>query len=108
MADDNVVQNVNFENIWIDNIEEGQLFNFWVLYNPKYSVSPGGGIQNIKVKNIYYTGYGENPSIIEGYSKERLINNITFENIIINGKQAGILEDANIKVGKYVENLTFR
>ena len=45
---------------------------------------------------------------IEGYSKERLINNITFENIIINGKQAGILEDANIKVGKYVENLTFR
>ena len=108
VADDNVVQNVNFENIWIDNIEEGQLFNFRVLYNPKYSVSPGGGIQNIKVKNIYYTGYGENPSIIEGYSKERLINNITFENIIINGKQAGILEDANIKVGKYVENLTFR
>lgn len=50
VADDNVVQNVNFENIWIDNIEEGQLFNFRVLYNPKYSVSPGGGIQNIKVK----------------------------------------------------------
>lgn len=108
VADDNIVQNVNFENIWIDNIEEGQLFNFRVLYNLKYSVSPGGGIQNVKVKNIYYTGYGENPSIIEGYSKERSIDNITFENIMINGKQAGILEDANIKVGKFVENVTFQ
>ena len=78
------------------------------MYNPKYSVSPGGGIQNVKVKNIYYTGYGENPSIIEGYSKERSIDNITFENIMINGKQAGILEDANIKVGKFVENVTFQ
>ena len=64
--------------------------------------------QVVEVKNIYYTGYGENPSIIEGYSKERSIDNITFENIMINGKQAGILEDANIKVGKFVENVTFQ
>ena len=27
------------ENIWIDNIE-GQLFNFRVLYNPKYGDHP--------------------------------------------------------------------
>ena len=85
-----------------------KLFNFRVLYNPKYSVSPGGGIKNINVKNIYYTGYGENPSVIEGYSENRCIEKITVENIMINGKQIGTLEDANIKVGKFAKNVTLR
>ncbi len=108
VADDNIVQNVKFENIWIENIEEGQLFNFRVLYNPKYSVSQGRGIKNIHVKNVYYTGYEENPSIIEGYSEERRIEEIVFENIVVNGEQAKTLEDANIKIGEFVKAVTLR
>lgn len=108
VADDNIVQNVNFENIWIDDIEEGQLFNFRVLYNPKYSISPGGNIKNINVKNVYYTGYGANPSIIEGYDDERGIEKVMFDNIIINGKRAKTLEDANVKIGKYTKEVKLR
>lgn len=108
VADDNVVRNVSFENIWIDNIEEGQLFNFRVLYNPKYSSSPGGGIKNINIKNVYYTGYGENPSVIEGYSEERRIEKVSFENIVVNGKRAKTLEDAGVKLGKYAKGVTFQ
>jgi len=108
VADGNIVQNSNFENIWNDNIEEGQLFNFRVLFNPKYSVSPGGGIKNIKVKNVYYTGYGENPSIVEGYDNDRQVEGVTFENIVINGKRVKTLDDANIRVGEFVKNLKLK
>ena len=38
VADDNVVQNVNFENIWIDNIEEGQLLilGYYIIQSIAY------------------------------------------------------------------------
>ena len=42
------------------------------------------------------------------FQRIRLLKNKIAAELRINGKQAGILEDANIKVGKYVENLTFR
>ncbi len=108
ISDGNTARNLNFNNIWIDNIEEGQLFNIRVLHNPKYSISPGNNIKNIRIKNVYYTGYGENPSIIEGFDDKRIIEDVIFENIFINGKKAVSFEDANIKVGKHTSGISIK
>lgn len=105
VSDNNLVRNIKFENIRIENIQEGQLFNLRVLYNKKYSKAPGRGIENILFKNIYYTGYGENPSVIEGYNEKCQIENVTFENIFINDKKMKSPEEAGIRIGKFTNHV---
>lgn len=108
VSDHNLVRNLTFENIRVEQFQEGQLFNLRVLYNDKYSNGAGQGIQDVTFRNIFYTGKDENTSIIEGYSEERNIKNILFENIVMNGKRAKTFEEANISVGKYTENIKIR
>ena len=105
VGDKNLVQNVSFENVRVENIQEGQLFNLRVLYNEKYSAAPGRGIRNILFKNISYTGSFENPSIIQGYDEERTIDGVTFENLAINGKRIKSFEEGNIRVGNFTKNI---
>ncbi|KAA6302771.1 MAG: hypothetical protein EZS26_000941 [Candidatus Ordinivivax streblomastigis] len=108
VSDHNLLQNVSFEDVRVEHIQEGQLFNLRVVYNPKYSTGPGRGIKNVTFKNIYYTGSGENPSIIEGYSKKQNIQDVMFENIVINGKKITHLNEGNIQVGKFTEKITLK
>ena len=106
VADKNLARNITFENIRVENILEGQLFNLRVIYNPEWGPGgPGRGIENITFRNIYYTGVDAFPSVIEGYDENRRIKNITFENIVINGKRAKTLKDAGLQTGKYVDNV---
>jgi hypothetical protein len=110
VSDHNLVRNGIFENIRVENITEGQLVNFRVLYNRRYSTGPGRGIQDITFKNVYYdyTGWPENPSIIEGYDEKRGIKDIVFENFVINGKRIKTFEEGNIRIGKFTENITLK
>lgn len=108
VSDQNLVQNVIFENVRIEKIEEGQLLNMRVLFNEKYSFGPGRGIKNVTFKNIYYNDIAENPSIIEGYSEEKNIENITFDNIVIRGKRIKTFEEGNIRVGKFTKNIKLK
>lgn len=108
VSDHNLVQNVTFEDVWVENIQEGQLFNMRVLFNEKYSSGAGRGIKNIIFRNIYYNGYDENPSIIEGYSDANNIENVLFENIVINGKRISSFEEGNIKIGNYTKNIRIK
>ena len=110
VGDHNLVRNLIFENIRIENITEGQLFNLRVFYNEKYNTGPGRGIQNITFRNIYYNynGWRENPSVIAGYSEERSVRDIVFENIVINGRKALNFEEANIQIGNYTNNVSIK
>lgn len=36
---------------------------------------------------LHNTGVGENPSLIQGLDKERTVQNVTFENVVINGER---------------------
>lgn len=71
----------------IENIQEGRLFYVKVRFNEKYDKQPGSGIEGITFRNITYTGIGENPSLIQGLDKERTVQNVTFENVVINGER---------------------
>jgi len=117
-GDNNLIRDLRFENIRIDDIREGQLFNLRVMYNRKYNTSPGKGIENIYFKDISYNGNRANLSIITGYDEARQIKNITFENLRINGK---VISDkmpdkpawyktgdmANILIGEHVDGIKF-
>jgi hypothetical protein len=108
VSDFNMVRNVTFDNVRIENIQEGQLFNLRILYNEKYSSGAGRGIENLTFRNIYYAGCCENPSVIEGFDESRMIRNVSFENIVINGKRMKSFEEAGIKVGKFTDGLTIK
>ncbi len=100
-GDKNIVRNVKFENIRVDNFQEGRLFNLRVLFNPKYNKEPGGRIENIQFRNITYNGIGANPSIIMGYDKEHDVRNVLFENVIINNEKMKNLKDFKMNESAY-------
>ena len=84
-GDTNWVRTVLFEDLRVENIQEGRLFYVKVRFNPKYDKQPGNGIEGITFRNITYTGVGENASLVQGLDKNRCVRNVVFDSIMING-----------------------
>lgn len=117
-GDNNLIRNVRFENIRIEDFRQGQIVNVRIFYNAKYCTAPGRGIEDVLFKDITYTGENAEIGIIAGYNEERKVKHIRFENFRINGKV--IWDDmpekpkwyntgdmARIFVGEHVENIQF-
>jgi hypothetical protein len=85
-GDNNLVRNVRFENIRVEDFRKGQLFNVRVFFNTKYCTSPGRGVENVLFKNIVYKGRHAATSVLDGYDEDRKVKNIVFENLSVNGK----------------------
>jgi polygalacturonase len=85
-GDNNYVKDVLFDNIRIENIHQGSIFQVKVGFNQKYCTAPGKGVENVTFRNIRY--YGESPymSVINGYDDNRKVRNIKFEGLKINGQ----------------------
>lgn len=92
-GDQNIVRNILFENIRIDNFQEGRLFNIRVVYNKKYNLKPGGKVEKVMFRNITYNGVGANPSVIMGYDQTHPVCNVKFENVTLNGKRMKNTDD---------------
>ncbi len=117
-GDENLIRNVRFEDIRIENFRQGQLVNLRIFFNEKYCKAPGRGIENVVFKNVSYTGNRAEFSVIEGYDAQRKVRNVRFENLRINGQ---IISDdmpgkpkwyhtgdmARIYVGPHVEGVSF-
>jgi hypothetical protein len=117
-GDENLIRNVRFENIRIEDFRQGQLVNLRIFYNEKYCQAPGRGIENVLFKDISYTGSNAEISIIAGYNSERKVTNIRFENLNLNGR---VISDdmpgkpawyktsdmARIFVGEHVDSIRF-
>lgn len=101
-GDDNLVKNVHFEDIRVDGVEEGMLFNFRVVYNEKYSYSPGRGIEDISLKNISVTDSNLNTSVIGGYDENRRVKHIVIEHVSLDGKK---LKAGDFDTGDHVEDV---
>lgn len=117
-GDSNLIKNVTFENIRVEDFRQGQLVNIRVFYNSKYCTSPGRGIENILFKDVTYNGMNAGTSIIAGYDNERKVKNIVFENLTINGvlisddmpnkpKWFKTSDMADFFVGEHVEGVVF-
>jgi polygalacturonase len=108
VGDFNLVRNVRFENIRVDDFEEGQLINLRVIFSKKYNTGPGRGIENIYFKNVSYNGINNSPSIINGLDKNHTVEGITFENLRINGKIVTTAAEGNIKIGEFAKGIVFK
>lgn len=124
-GDNNLVCDVTFDNIRIEQILQGSIVQVKVGYNQKYCAAPGRGVENVVFRNIrYYSSpssyYHESPSlsIINGYDDKRKVKDVTFEGLKVNGR---LLHDKMkdkpawystadyipMYVGNHVENVVF-
>lgn len=118
-GDNNLVKDVVFDNIRVEDFRKGQLVNIRIFYNKKYCAAPGTGIHGVLFKDITYNGNNANLSIISGYDENRKVSDITFDNLVINGvkihdnmegkpKWYKTSDFAKMFVGEHVDNITFK
>jgi len=97
------VKNILFEDIRVESIQEGRLFHINVRFNGKYDKQPGQSIDGVTFRNITYNGVGENPSLIKGLDKDRMVRDVIFENVVVNGKK---MKDLNgFITNEYIERI---
>ena len=117
-GDNNLVRNVTFENIRVEQIHQGSLLQVKIGYNQKYCTAPGRGIEGVRFRNIRYNGTQPCLSVINGYSEERKVKDITFEGLKINGRRLydkmkgkpawyATGDYIPMYVGNHVENVVF-
>ena len=108
-GDDNLVRDVWFENIRVDRIEEGKLFNFHIAYTPRYNTSPGRGIENITLRNVSFSGNGSpSASVIHGYDQRRRIRNIVLDNVTVGGTRITGPQINVLEIGPHVDGVTYK
>lgn len=108
-GDTNTVRNVLFDDIRVEAIEEGKLFNIRTVFNAKYGSSPGLLVDGVRFKNVSFTGAGwASPSTISGFAPDRPVRNISFENVTIAGHRLTKAEPSQIEIGPNVQNVTFK
>ncbi len=117
-GDNNLVRDVTFDNIRVEQIQQGCLLQIKVGYNQKYCAAPGRGIENVTFKNIRYKGEQPYLSVINGYDDERKVKNITFEGLKIDGRMLhdkmkgkpawyATSDFVPMYVGNHVDNVVF-
>lgn len=118
-GDNNLVKNVTFDNIRIEQIRQGCILQVKVGWNQKYCKAAGRGVENVLFRNIRYYGQQPNLSIITGYDEQHQVKNVTFEGLKINGnpvyddmpgkpKWYATADFVPMFVGSHVENLRFK
>ena len=108
VGDENICRNILFEDIRVYDFAESSLLYVKVQKNGEYNPAPGFRIEGVTFRNIDYRGANQNPSCIAGYGPDRVVKDVTFENLCINGEKVLSAEQANLKIGPYAENVTFR
>ncbi|KAH7075314.1 glycoside hydrolase family 28 protein [Paraphoma chrysanthemicola] len=120
-ADENLIQDVLVEDIRVEKITKGQLFNIRVMENAMWTTAPGRGVKDVILRNIELdTGRSEvvNPSQIAGYDSSRKVANVTIENLKIGGKYVHekmdkprwymVSDFVPLFANEHVENLVFK
>jgi hypothetical protein len=88
-GDSNLVSNVRAQDIRVEDFRWGQLINMRVMFNKSYNTSVGRGIDGVYIRNLSYNGTHANPAVMVGYDADHAIKNVTFQNLVINGKFIG-------------------
>ena len=118
-GDNNVVRDITFDNIRVEDFRLGQLINIRIFFNKKYCAAPGTCVKNVLFKDITYNGKNTGLSIISGYDETRTVSDITFDNLVINGQHISDTmpgkpawyktgDMARICIGEHVNNVIFK
>lgn len=87
-----------------------KLLGSFVTYVPEYSA---GGIKrginrDIVFKDIYVTALRMPQSAMRGYDEEHQSKDIVIDGIYFNGKRIETMEEANIEIGDFTSNISFK
>lgn len=108
-GDSNLVRNITFEDVRVENIKEGMLFNFHVGYNEKYNTSPGRGIENVLLRHVRFTGNGTwSPSVIAGYDASRRVRHVVLDDVVVGGKKLTATSRDLLSVGAFADEISYR
>lgn len=108
VGNDVLIEDVVCRDIRVENIRLNQLFNLRVFYNPVYCETAGRGVRRVRIEDVRYTGdYTGHiePSRIAGDNEERLVEDIVFRHIVLNGAVCRSLEEAHILVGDHTARI---
>ncbi len=115
-AGDNIsISDVSFDDIRVEPFTEGRLFSLKIFKNGAYNNQPGRAIRNVLFRNVSYhtsqdghtANAGESISEIEGFDDSRLVDQVRFENLMINNQKISDAESAHVRVGSFVKEVTF-
>lgn len=117
-GDNNLVRDVLFDNVRVEDFRQGRLIDIRIFFNRKYCAAPGQAVENVVFKDITYNGDRDEISLIAGYDQQHKIKGVHFYNLKINGKYIWdempgkpkwykTSDMARIFVGEHVEDLTF-
>lgn len=106
------IHDIFFENIRIEDVPGGQIFDLKIKPSVWNKDKKTGKIYSIHFKDIYLNGkpgferLPEN-SRIQGYSNESTIEDVTLESVYILGKAVNTIEDLGLQCGEFTKNIKF-
>jgi len=100
------VQNIHYEDIRIEENVEFKNLELIVTNGTIYGIDPPGHIKGVYMKNISWENGGK-PFILNGFSTDNFVEDITFENCKAGGKLLTGIPDAQFKINGYVRNIKF-
>ena len=109
------VTNITWEDIRINNCQRLVCFrfldSFWfgsIQGNQMYL----GYVDGVTLRNITCTSDNDssiaNQILIYGWSEDKMIQNVTFENFVVNGKKLVSMLNPYMKVNNYIRNIQFK
>lgn len=114
VSEGNTVSNIYFNDIRIQDYMANKICELFITTQDRYGTYtyPGKGINNVYFKNIDYKNIdSSHGGRMEGYKTSNgvdgITQNVTFENLKINGHVALSAKDAQINIGDNTKNIKF-
>jgi hypothetical protein len=109
VSDGAKLENIRFINNRFErNYPDAKRAGLYFQVNIRNENSKMGQIKNILVKDcVFYTAFPK-PSQITGLNRTHGIENITIDNLVIEGEKVSSLQDARIEINGFVRNLIFK
>ncbi|MNP54548.1 hypothetical protein D3C76_1491130 [compost metagenome] len=106
-GDNNMIRDIMYKNIRVEDFELGRLIDIRVMCNPDYNPAPGRGIEKITFEDIRYYGSSPNSSQIFGFDADRLVSNIRFIRLYVNNRLILQPEIGVLELNEYAKEVSF-
>jgi polygalacturonase len=101
------VENIRYEDIRVEENIEFKNLELIVTNGKIYADDRPGHIRGVYLKNIQWENTAK-PFIIRGFSKDNMVEDVTFDNCTVGGKVLTGTGDANFQVNAFAQDITFR
>lgn len=117
-GDDALLDNIVFRDIVVEHEEIGSgdgdempyLIDINIMQNGNWSTTKERGrIQNVIIENVTFLEGTENASRIQGFDEDHKVENVTFKNLNLFGKEVKNAQDGNFEIDEdTVSNIQFQ